>query len=173
MKRWARRVRGAVLMGLTWAIVWAPAAVLMGVLVDPDGSMDEMWAAIGAFPGFLGGVVFSAVLGMAARRRRLDELSLARVGAWGAVAGLLVGVLPFLVGEPAADNPAWLPAVVIGTITLLSAASAAGSLALARIAERRARLAAGADGGGAALPDAATVPTGDAAAVRRAAPARR
>src|SRR6476620_9955399 len=108
MKRWPRRVRGALLMGLTWAVVWAPAAVLMGMLVDPDGSMDEMWAAIGAYPGFLGGVLFSAVLGMAARRRRLDELSLARVGGWGAAAGLMAGVLPFLVGAATAGSPWWL-----------------------------------------------------------------
>lgn len=139
MKKWLRRIRGAVGMGLTWALVWAPAAVLIGLFVDPDGSMDEMWPAIGAYPGFLGGVVFSMVLAIAARRRRLDELSLSRVAAWGAAAGLLVGVLPFTIGEPTTERPLWLLAtVVIGTITLLSAVSAAGSLALARRAEKRA-----------------------------------
>jgi peptidoglycan/LPS O-acetylase OafA/YrhL len=139
MKKWLRRIRGAVGMGLTWALVWAPVAVLIGFLVDPDGSMDEMWPAIGAYPGFLGGVVFSVVLAVAARRRRLEELSVGRVALWGAAAGLLVGVLPFTIGEPTTDVPLWLLAtVVIGTITLLSAASAAGSLALARMAEKRA-----------------------------------
>lgn len=138
MKKWLRRVRGAVGMGLTWAVVWGVAAVLMGLLVDPDGSMDEMWVAIGAYPGFLGGVVFSAVLAIAARRRRLDELSLPRVAGWGAVAGLLVGSIPFVLGDPQTDVPVWLlGTLVIGSITLLSAASAAGSLALARRAERR------------------------------------
>lgn len=138
MKKWMRRVRGAVGMGLTWALVWAPVAVLMGMAVDPDGSMDEMWPAIGAYPGFLGGVVFSTVLAIAARRRRLDELSIVRVAAWGAVAGLMVGVLPFTIGESASEIPLWqLATVVIGSITLLSAASAAGSLALARRAEKR------------------------------------
>ena len=83
MKKWLRRIRGAVLMGLTWAVVWALVAVLIGMIVDPDGSMDEMWVAIGAYPGFIGGVMFSAVLGIAARRRRFDELSLPRFGAWG------------------------------------------------------------------------------------------
>jgi len=145
MKKWLRRIRGALGMGLTWALVWAPVAVLMGLAIDPDGSMDEMWVAIGAYPGFLGGVVFSAVLAVAARRRRLEELSLPRVAAWGAAAGLLVGSIPFTFGEPASDTPVWLLAsVVIGTITVLSAASAAGSLALARMGEKR-ELGAGAD----------------------------
>jgi peptidoglycan/LPS O-acetylase OafA/YrhL len=145
MGQWPRRVRGALLMGLTWALVWGPIAVLVGLVVDPDGSMDEMWVAIGAIPGFLGGVAFAVVLGMAARRRRIGELSLPRVAAWGAAAGLLVGVLPFLVGEPGTDRPVWLLAlVVVGAITLLSAGSAAASLALARRAERRALLQAGA-----------------------------
>jgi hypothetical protein len=146
MKKWLRRIGGAVGMGLTWALVWAPVAVLIGLFVDPDASMDEMWPAIGAYPGFLGGVVFSTVLAIAARRRRLDELSLSRVAAWGAAAGLLVGVLPFTIGEPATERPLWLlAAVVIGTITLLSAVSAGGSLALARRAEKRALPNAGAD----------------------------
>ena len=139
MKKWMRRIRGAVGMGLTWALVWAPVAVLIGLFVDPDGSMDEMWPAIGAYPGFLGGVAFSVVLAVAARRRGLDELSLSRVALWGAGAGLLVGTLPFTIGEPTTERPLWLLAtVVIGSITLLSAASAAGSLALARRAEKRA-----------------------------------
>jgi hypothetical protein len=146
MKKWLRRIRGAVGMGLTWALVWAPIAVLIGMAVDPDGSMDEMWPAIGAYPGFLGGVVFSVVLAIAARRRRLEELSIPRVAAWGAAAGLLVGALPFTIGESTAEIPLWqLATVVIGSITLLSAVSAAGSLALATMAERRALAGAGAD----------------------------
>lgn len=152
MKKWLRRIRGAVGMGLTWALVWGPVAVLIGFLVDPDGSMDEMWVAIGAYPGFLGGVVFSVVLAIAARRRRLEDLSLARVALWGAAAGLLVGALPFTIGESTTELPLWLLAtVVIGTITLLSAVSAAGSLALAQMAEKRAPHDAGPDVVGAGI----------------------
>ena len=133
MTKWLRRVRGAVVMGVIWALVWGPAAVLLGMAIDPDGSMDEMWVAIGAIPGFVGGGLFSVVLGIAARRRRFDELSIPRVATWGAVAGLLVGLLPLVIGDPAAGVSRWLlGGVVAGSITLLSAASAAGSLALAR-----------------------------------------
>jgi len=138
MTRWLRRARAALLTGLIWAVAWAPVGVLIGMVVDPDGSMDEPWMLVGTYPGFLGGVLFAVVLGLAARRRRLDELSLARVAAWGGLAGLLVGVLPFTIGEPTTDYPLWLLAtVVIVPITLLGALSAAGSLALARMAERR------------------------------------
>ena len=133
MGQWLRRARGAVGLGVVWAVVWAVVAVAVGLAIDPDGSMDEMWPAIGAYPGFLGGVLFSAVLAVAARRRRLHELSLPRVAAWGAAAGLVVGTIPFLVGEPSTEVPLPLLALaVVGSITVLGAASAAGSLAIAR-----------------------------------------
>ncbi len=140
MKKWLRRILGAVGMGLTWAAGWGLVGVLIGMIVDPDGSMDEMWVAVGAYPGFLGGVVFSAVLRIAEGRRRLDELSLPRFGAWGAVTGLLLGVLPFaLVAEMAASTeyPLWLlGVVVVGPTTLLSAVLGVGSALLFRYAAR-------------------------------------
>lgn len=139
MKKWLRRIRGAVLMGLAWAVVWAPVAVLIGTLiVDPDDSMDEMWVVVGAYPGFLCGALFSAGLGIADGRRRLDELSLSRVGAWGAASGLLVGLLPFVLGTPSSQRPLWFwAAVIIGPVTLLSAVSAIVSALLARMARKR------------------------------------
>jgi hypothetical protein len=145
MKKWLRRIRAAVTMGLLWAVPWAIVAVLIGMVVDPDESMDEMWWVIGAYPGFIGGVLFSIVLAVAERHRRLDELSIRRFGAWGAVAGLVVGVLPFMLGTPSAEiDVARLATVVIGSFTVMSAASAAGSLALARKAEKRELLDSGA-----------------------------
>lgn len=140
MKQWMKRGRGAVLTALAWAVIWAPVAVLVGSLVDPDGSMDEMWVAIGAYPGFICGLLFSALLWIAERRRRIDELSLPRVASWGAVVGLVVSLLPLAAAEPtgAWGLPRWLLAVVIiASITLLSAASAVGSAVLFRYAARR------------------------------------
>ncbi len=139
MKRWLRGIRDAVVMGLIWAVVWAPAAVLIGTLiVDPDNSMDEMWVVIGAYPGFLCAVMFSAVLAIAERGRRLNELSLFRAGGWGALAGLIVGVFPFTVGKSTAAVPLWLLAVaVIGSITLMSAFSAVASAVVAKTARKR------------------------------------
>ena len=129
-----RRIRDAILLGLAWALVWAPVAVLIGTLIiDPDNSMDEMWVAVGAYPAFLSAVIFSAVLAIAERGRRLDELSLARAGLWGALAGLIVGVFPFTVGTSTSALPLWqLAAAVTGTITLMSAASAVASASIIR-----------------------------------------
>lgn len=132
MRQWARRARSAVVMGLVWAAAWAPIAVLLGLVLDPDGSMDEPWLLIGAFPGFFGGVTFALVLGLLARRRRLEELSLPRTAGWGALAGVIVGVVPFLLGTPAPGLAWWFAPVVIGTVALLASLSAAASLALAR-----------------------------------------
>ena len=134
-REWLRRIRDAVLMGLAWAAVWAPVAVLVGLIVDPDESMDEMWPAIGAYPGFLCGAVFYTALGVTRGRLRFDELSLSRVGAWGAASGLLVGLLPFVglaSNEPGGLKGLLQGALIITSFALLSAGSAAGSQALAR-----------------------------------------
>jgi hypothetical protein len=156
MKKWLRRIRGALLMGLTWAVVWAPVGLLIGMIVDPDGSMDEPWVLVGTLPGFLGGVAFATVLGIVGRRRRFDDLSLPRFTAWGAGAGLLVGGI-WVVLALLSDPPRWLLyGVVVGSLTLLSAVSAAGSLALARMAEKRDLPGAGADVAEAGLTDGET-----------------
>src|SRR3712207_4768270 len=115
MRTWLGRIRRAGLLALTWAVVWAPLGVLLGMIMDPDGSMDEPWLAVGAYPGFLCGVVCSAVLEMTAGRRRFAELSLVRVGAWGAASGLLVIVLPLIgvLGTPNTDHALWRWRVII------------------------------------------------------------
>ena len=141
MKNWLGGFRRAVLMALTCAVVWAPFGVLLGMILDPDGSMDEPWVALGVYPGFLCGVVSSAVLGITDGRRRFDELSLARVCVWGAVSGLLVMALPFtgLLGTPNTGHALWrLRFVIMGGVTLLSAVSAVGSRLLAGMARKRA-----------------------------------
>lgn len=152
MKQWLRRIRGALGMGLTWAVGWALVGVLIGVTSKllpglPWDSFFEVFDAplpALAIPGFFGGVLFSTVLGIAGRRRRFDELSLPRFVACGAVAGLLLSLVPAAlvtvglasVGRQGVDL--WqITAAISGPLTLLSAVSAAGSLALARIAEKR------------------------------------
>ena len=137
MAKWLRHIRGAVLMGLAWVGVWAPIGVLIGLIVDSDGAMDEMWVAVGGYPGFLCGAVFFTVLGVPEDSLRFDlsnELPLSRVCAKGATSGVLVGMLPFVLGSiETGVLPVWLLGVlIIASITLLSAVSAAGSLALAK-----------------------------------------
>jgi hypothetical protein len=83
MKKWLRRIRGTVGMGLTWAAGGELVGVLIELFIDPMGPLVDVWPTALAIPGFLGGAVFSAVLQVAEGRRRFDELSLPRFGAWG------------------------------------------------------------------------------------------
>ena len=139
MKQSLRRIRGAIGVGITWALAWAPVAVFVGTqIIDPQDTMEEMWVMVGVLPGFFSGVIFSIVLGIFARRRRLDDLSIPRVAGWGAIAGLLIGILPFVIGDTDGSPPAWLlAAIIIPSFTLLSTLSAAATLAVARRALRR------------------------------------
>ena len=134
--RWLRRIRGALLMGITWALVWAPIGPIIGFIVDRDGKMDEPWIAVGALPGFFAGVVFSILLGIVGRRHRFEDFSLRRFATWGAAAGLIMGTFPFLAGDLNPALPVWFPVVVIGSIVALASASASASLVLARKAKR-------------------------------------
>lgn len=145
MKRLLRSIRGALGMGLLWAAAWALFGVLIGVTsrllpgLPWDALFDVFDAPLPALamPGLLGGALFSIVLGIAARRRRFEELSLPRFAAWGALAGLLLGATPFLVGTPRADSSPWLLfATIAGATATLCALSAAGSLAFARRARQ-------------------------------------
>ncbi len=135
MTKLLRLIRSTVLTGLIWGAVWAPVGAMTGLIVDPDESMDEMWVAIGAYPGFLCGAVFSAIARVSERRCGFDELSLPRVGAMGAVSGVIVSAVPVVgvMSENTDGSRGWLLAVLVLTcISLLSAVSAAGSLALAK-----------------------------------------
>ena len=136
MPGWLRRVRGAVLMGLTWAIGWGMIGGMLELLANviPGLNVVDMWIQTLAIPGFIGGTLFSLVLGVAARGRKFHELSLPRFGAWGAIGGLLLGGVLFLL-TAGAEIHWWRTALTLGTLTLVSAASAAGTLALARRGE--------------------------------------
>ena len=137
MNRTLRRIRGALGMGLLWAVAWAVVGGgIMEGIVDPHGEIEDIWPVVLAILGFLGGVAFSIVLGIVARRRRFEELSMPQFTGWGAAAGLLLGALAVVTG-------AGIP--VIAVTTLGCALSAAGSLALARRAERHALLGARTD----------------------------
>jgi len=132
---WIRRAGRAVLTGLLWAMAWSPIGPIIGYIVDRDGKMDEPWIAVGVFPAFMSGLIFCAVLAIAERGRRFDELSLARIVRWGALSGALVGALPFALGDTGGKPiPLWLFGFPL-YVGLLSASSAAGNLLLARKAE--------------------------------------
>lgn len=152
MKSWWRRVRGALGMGLTWAVGWAPVGAVLGSVLwavhdPPVGLMTvvEINAITLGVLGFFGGTIFSTVLRLAEGSRRFDELTLPRFAAWGAAGGLLLGGLAVAAGLWGAGGLPVVGVAVAGTATLLGAGSAAGSLALARQADDRELLEGGAD----------------------------
>jgi hypothetical protein len=124
-----RSLKRTAILALSWAMAWAPIALLIGVtIIDPDNSMDEMWPLVGAYPGFLCGLLFSALLGIAERGNRLGQVSVPRAALWGLLGGVLVGAIPTVLAEPGGLLSAW----IIGSITLMSAVSAVVSVMIAR-----------------------------------------
>ena len=140
MKKWLRRIRGAVGMGLTWAAAWGVAGsiVMLGFLLGTGSRPDAPFPLMfGAF-GFVAGVIFSGVLGLVEGRRRFDQMSLPRFAAWGAAGGFLLSST-FVLAVSLTGDPAFLwNLVVVGpAFAVAGAGSAAGSLALARRAQDR------------------------------------
>jgi hypothetical protein len=136
-------------MGLTWAVEWVLAGLLIGMTSKllPGlpwdwffGVFDAPLPAL-AIPGFFGGLFFSMVLGIAAHRRRFRDLSLPLFAAWGASGGLLLTLFPFAlvaVGLASLNASPWtIIAAIGGPFILLGAVSASVSLMLARTAEGR------------------------------------
>ncbi len=141
MKKWLKRIRGALGLGLTWAAAWFGVGALIG-LVGGVGAvaLAISWAQI----GFIGGVIFSTLLGILEGRRRFDEMSLpVFAGIGGAVGGIIAVVLGLNTVGPDTLTLVWL--LRTGAVFLLGAGSAAGSLALARRADDRELLEHGAD----------------------------
>jgi hypothetical protein len=120
-------------MGLTWGFTWFAAGMGLLLVVGPDAADVPFPLGFGAL-GFFAGALFSGVLSLTQGRRRFEELSLPRFAGWGAVGGLLFSVL-FVVAVAVFGNDQ-LPLLVLGPVFAgAGAASAAGTLAVARWAE--------------------------------------
>jgi len=140
MKTWVQRIRGAVGIGLTWAAGWAPLGAITGWVTGtlfgfPIKGITINYAVLFAVLGFLGGAIFATVLSFAERRRSFNQLALSRFVVWGTVGGFTLGGLAVAAGILGAGATT-LGAVMIGASTLLGAGSAAGTLVVARSAER-------------------------------------
>lgn len=134
MTSWLRRVRGAVGIGLTWGLAWFGAGLIL-MLAFP-GAADVPFPLLwGAF-GFIGGVIFAAVMGAIEGRRSFDQLSLPRFAGWGGLGGLLLYGSFALAAALAGETAPLRYLVLLGPVfAVAGAASAGGSLALARKAE--------------------------------------
>lgn len=129
-----RRIRGAIGMGLTWAVSWGLVGFVIELVQEIvpgwNGAIVDIWPMALAVPAFIGGVVFSGTLMIAGRRRRFDEISMPAFAAWGVVGGLLLsGLLVTAAGLSTSSL------IAAGVVTLLCGGSAAASLAVARMSE--------------------------------------
>lgn len=138
MNSWLQRVRGTIGIGATWAAAWAPVGAITGwvtgTLLDFPSSVAANYAAMFGVLGLMGGTIFSTVLRLAESRRSFEQLSLPRFVGWGALGGLVLGGLAVSASLLGASFDT-LGAVIVGAATLLGAASAAGTLVVARGAE--------------------------------------
>lgn len=134
MKAWLSGARGTAAMILTWTVGWGLGFGGIMELYDPDGKILDVWPTAMAIPGFIGGMVFSAILWFAERRRPFDQVSLARFAAWGVATGVVLGLLtiPAKVGDV---SPGALG--MIGIFTALSLVAALGSAIFFRLIGRR------------------------------------
>ena len=131
MRKWLRRIRGAIGMGFTWAVAWSAAGFVLAVVTRFQA--DAPFPLIFGVLGFTAGVIFSGFLALTEGRRRFDQMSLRRFAVWGAVGGLLLSAL-----FAKAASLDWGDVLAIApTFALASAVCASGSLALARRAARR------------------------------------
>jgi len=98
---------------------------------------DVPFAILFAPLGFVTGILFSGVLVAIEGRRGFERLSLPRFASWGAASGLLLSGI-FVAGAALRGASAWGEFLVFGPpLAIASAVCAAGSLAMARRAERR------------------------------------
>jgi hypothetical protein len=135
MKTWGRRIRAAIGMGLTWGAAWFGAGILLARV--PGFYSDLPFALLFAPLGFVTGIIFSGILVVVERRRRFDRVSLSRFAGWGAASGLLLSGI-FVVAAVLRGASLWGEFLVFGPpLAMASAVCAAGSLAMAKRAERR------------------------------------
>jgi hypothetical protein len=127
MRTFLRRLRGAVVVGLTWSVLWiAIGLAIFGVIsladpgqIEPGEGLRTALPILGTV-GFLSGLGFSALLSIIERRRSLEKLSLPRVALWGALGSAAIPLI-----MRGADG-VWPETAVLGAIC------AAGTLAIAR-----------------------------------------
>ncbi len=93
-----RRLRGVIGTALFWSVIWLPiGAILLSwpVRQPTDVVYTSSLVDLVFFPvfGFLSGSFFSLLVSWTERNRSLDDLSLARVAAWGAIGCVIIPLL--------------------------------------------------------------------------------
>ena len=148
MTNWRKILRGAFRMSLIWGAGWFMVGMgielVHNIWPNPVGRMVDIWPAALGLPAFASGMAFSTLLGIIGRRRKFSELSLPGFTALGAAGGVVASLFPAAMvasGLASINAPytVWqVTTSLMGPVALLGAASAAGTLMMARRAESEA-----------------------------------
>jgi hypothetical protein len=131
VRKWLRRIRGAIGMGFTWAAAWFAVGLVPRWVFGFNA--DVPFPLVFGVLGFIAGVIFSGLLILTEGRRGFDQMRLSRFAAWGAVGGFLLSAI-----FTKAASLGWADVLVIApTFAVACAICASGSLALARRAGMR------------------------------------
>jgi len=117
-----RWLRGALSVGLTWAVLWMLFGVVLGTVIrvfrpediGPGEGLSRVLPILGLV-GLLSGLGFAVLLSLAERRRPLRELSLGRVALWGLLGS---AAIPFMMGADAGEG--WLTGILGATFATAS-----------------------------------------------------
>jgi hypothetical protein len=134
-----RRVRGAVVLGLLWAVVWLPVATIVGTIFRwialPPRSTDWILIAVFGGLGFVSGTTFGGLLSGLERRRTIESIAAGRLALWGLLAGAGIPVLLCIIVLAIVPPDVHLARSAYGLFVLLGVlgvATAEVSIALAR-----------------------------------------
>ena len=139
-----RKLRGAISLGLVWAIPWWFAGALLSPYLrtlanalPPRSIADAAFdGLLTGWYGFLAGVVFSGLLAVVGRRRAFREITPPQMAGWGIASAALLMAPPMVyMLANRADGWRTQDIVYITSGFLLSAGCAAATLALARRAK--------------------------------------
>jgi hypothetical protein len=119
-------------MIVLWVIGWGLGFGGIMELIDPNGEIMDIWFVPMAVTGFIAGVVFAALLAVAERGRRFDEVSLARFALWGAATGFVIGAIAMAKGIELTLTTGKIFAIT----TVLGIVAAIGSAIFFRLAAR-------------------------------------
>jgi hypothetical protein len=126
VRKWLRRIRGAIGMGFTWAAAWSAVGLVPRWVFGFNA--DVPFPLVFGVLGLIAGVIFSGLLMLTEGRRGFDQMTLSRFAVWGALGGLLLSAI-----FTKAASLGWAEALAIApTFAVACAICASGSLALAR-----------------------------------------
>lgn len=138
MKKFLRRIRGALGNATVWAGAWFLAAFplhvmywVFGIRYGPfwEGALGMMLNYAGG--GFLAGAAFSIYLGIAGRKQRLADLKPGRVGLGSALTvGVVIPGLLWYFGDPQISAATGL--IIASTFGVFAGATALGQVKIAQ-----------------------------------------